>query len=71
MGLSNDTWTTNRNYSIFSRLWDDAVIPTEIDMPTAWTIVQGQRDEIQELEKHLDLAEEARGNAAIRMTSYQ
>ncbi|RVW39464.1 hypothetical protein CK203_101508 [Vitis vinifera] len=50
---------------------DDAVIPTEIDMPTAWTIVQGQRDEIQELEKHLDLAEEARGNAAIRMTSYQ
>ena len=49
----------------------DAVIPTGIDMPIVWTIVQGRRDEIQELERDLDWADEARGNAAIQMASYQ
>ena len=32
----------------------DAVIPTEIGMPTARTTIQGQRDEKQELERQLD-----------------
>ena len=32
----------------------DAIIPTEIGMPTARTIVQGQKDEGQELGRHLD-----------------
>ena len=49
----------------------DAVIPTEIGMPIAQTVIQGQRDEIQELEKHLDQANEARESTAIQMASYQ
>lgn len=49
----------------------EAVIPTEIHMPTAKTIVQGQRNENQELERYLDWADEVRGNATIWMTSYQ
>ena len=32
----------------------DAVIPIEIGMPTARTAIQGQRNEDQELERHLD-----------------
>ena len=32
----------------------DAVIPTKIGMPTTQTIIHGQRDKIQELERHLD-----------------
>lgn len=49
----------------------EAVIPIEIGMSTARTTVQGQRYEYLELERHLDWANEVRGNAAIRMTSYQ
>ena len=49
----------------------DVVIPTEIGMPTTWTIVQDQRDKCQELERHLDWADEVRGSAAIRMASDQ
>ena len=48
----------------------NAVIPMEIGMPIARTVIQGQRDEIQELQRHLDWADEARGNATIRMASY-
>ena len=40
-------------------------------MPTARTVVQGQRDEGQELERHLDWADEVRESTAIRMASYQ
>ena len=43
----------------------EAIIPTEIGMPTAKTTVQGQRDENQELKIHLDQANKLRGNAAI------
>ena len=32
----------------------EAIIPTKIGMPIAKTVVQGQRDENQELERHLD-----------------
>ena len=49
----------------------DAVILTEIGIPTTWMVVQGQRDEKQELERHLDWVDEVRGNAAIWMTLYQ
>ena len=49
----------------------NAIIPTEIDMPTTRMAVQGQRDEIRELERHLDWANKVRGNVVIRMTSYQ
>ena len=49
----------------------DAVILMEIGIPTTWMVVQGQRDEKQELERHLDWVDEVRGNAAIWMTLYQ
>ena len=40
-------------------------------MPTTKTVIQGQRYESRELERHLDWADEARGNVVIRMASYQ
>ncbi|KAL6329139.1 hypothetical protein AAG906_007685 [Vitis piasezkii] len=49
----------------------DAVIPTEVGMPTARTAVQGQRNEDDELARHLDWADEAREAASIRMAAYQ
>ena len=49
----------------------DVVIPTEVGMPTARTAVQGQRNEGDELAKHLDWANEAREAASIRMAAYQ
>ena len=48
----------------------NAVIPTEISIPIARTAVQGQRDEGQELERHLDWANKVRESVTIRMTSY-
>ena len=47
------------------------VIPTEVGMPIARTIVQGQRNEDDELARHLDWANEAREAASIRMAAYQ
>ena len=49
----------------------DAVIPMEVGMLTAHTIVQGQMNEGQELKRYLDWANEVRGTMAIRMASYQ
>ncbi|KAL6339389.1 hypothetical protein AAG906_032918 [Vitis piasezkii] len=49
----------------------EAIIPTEIGMPITKIIVQGQMNENQDLEKHLDWADEVKGNANIWMTSYQ
>ena len=49
----------------------DVVIPTEVGMPTARTAVQGQRNEDDELARHLDWADEAREAASIRMVAYQ
>ena len=43
----------------------DAIILIEIGMPTARITIQGQRNECTELERHLDWADEARGNVAI------
>ncbi|WJZ95388.1 hypothetical protein VitviT2T_014162 [Vitis vinifera] len=49
----------------------DAVIPTEIGMPTIWTVVRGQSDESTELGKNLDCADEVRENASIWMADQQ
>ena len=49
----------------------NVVIPTEVGMPTAWTAVQGQGNEDDELARHLDWADEARKAASIRMAAYQ
>ena len=40
-------------------------------MPTARTVVQGKRNEDEELAKHLDWADKAREAAFIRMAAYQ
>ena len=49
----------------------DAIIPTEIGMLSPRTAVQGQRDEGQELARHLYWENEVRENTSIRMASYQ
>ena len=49
----------------------DKIIPMEIGMPTTQTAMQGQKDENQELGKHLDWEDEVRENASIRMVGYQ
>ncbi|RVW72496.1 hypothetical protein CK203_053209 [Vitis vinifera] len=42
----------------FALVYDiDAIIPTEIGMPTARTVVQGQKKESEELTRHLDWAD--------------
>ena len=43
------------------------VIPTKIGMPTAKTVVQGQRDNDEELLRHMEWIDEIRGNTTIRM----
>ena len=49
----------------------EVVIPTKIGMPTAKTVVQGQRDDNQEIVRQLDWPYEVRRNATIRIASYQ
>ncbi|RVW24435.1 hypothetical protein CK203_093227 [Vitis vinifera] len=49
----------------------DAVIPTEIGLPTIRTDAAKQDDASAELGRNLDLADEVRENAAIRMADYQ
>ena len=49
----------------------DVVIPTEVGTPTARTAIQGQRNEDDELAKHLDWANEAREATSIWMAAYQ
>ncbi|KAL6312785.1 hypothetical protein AAG906_005958 [Vitis piasezkii] len=49
----------------------NVVIPTEVGMPIARTAVQGQRNEDDELARHLDWADEVREAASIRMAAYQ
>ena len=46
------------------------IIPTEISMPTAKTVVQDQRDNDEELIRQLDSANEMWGDSAIWMASY-
>ncbi|RVW94628.1 Gypsy retrotransposon integrase-like protein 1 [Vitis vinifera] len=49
----------------------DAVIPTEIGLPTIRTDVAKQNDANTELGRNLDWADEVRESAAIRMVDYQ
>ncbi|KAL6319224.1 hypothetical protein AAG906_013898 [Vitis piasezkii] len=49
----------------------DAVIPTEIGLPTIRTDAAKQDDASTELGRNLDWADEVRENAAIRMADYQ
>ena len=47
------------------------VIPTEIDIPIAKMVVQGQRYDNEELKRSLDWTDEVWGNATIQMISYR
>ena len=49
----------------------DAVIPTEIGLPTIRTDAAKQSDANMELGKNLDWTDEVRESAAIRMADYQ
>ena len=49
----------------------DAVIPTEIGLPTIRTEAAKQDDANAELGRNLDWADEVRETASIRMTDYQ
>ncbi|RVX00893.1 Transposon Ty3-I Gag-Pol polyprotein [Vitis vinifera] len=49
----------------------DAVIPTEIGLPTIWTDAAKQSDANTELGRNLDWANEVRESAAIRMADNQ
>ncbi|RVW53618.1 Transposon Tf2-8 polyprotein [Vitis vinifera] len=49
----------------------NAVIPTEIGLPTIWTEAAKQDDASTELGRNLDWADEVRESAAIRMADYQ
>ena len=49
----------------------DAVIPTEIGLPTIRTDAAKQNDANTELGRNLDWADEVRESAAIRMADYQ
>ncbi|RVW62616.1 hypothetical protein CK203_059538 [Vitis vinifera] len=70
-GLSNHTRTTNRKHSFRLAYGMDAVIPTEIGLPTIQTDAAKQNDANTELERNLDWADEVRESAAIRMADYQ
>ena len=71
MGLLDHTQKADREYPFALAYGTDAVIPIEVGMPTARTAVQGQRNEYDELARHLDWADEAREAASIRMATYQ
>ncbi|RVW39249.1 Gag-Pol polyprotein [Vitis vinifera] len=49
----------------------DAVIPTEIGLPTIWTEAAKLDDASMEIGRNLDWADEVREKAAIRMADYQ
>ncbi|KAL6319847.1 hypothetical protein AAG906_036916 [Vitis piasezkii] len=49
----------------------DAIIPTEIGLPTIRTEARKQDDANAELGRNLDWADEVRETASIRMTDYQ
>ncbi|RVW65994.1 hypothetical protein CK203_007470 [Vitis vinifera] len=71
VGLSDHTRTTNRKYSFCLTYGMDAVIPTEIGLPTIRTDAAKQKDADTELGRNLDWADEVRESASIRMADYQ
>ena len=48
----------------------EVIIPTEIEMSIAKTVVQDQKDNDEELIRQLDWADENQGVAAIQITFY-
>ncbi|RVW62194.1 hypothetical protein CK203_064421 [Vitis vinifera] len=71
MGLSNHTWTANRKHSLRLAYGMNAVIPTEIGLPTIRTETTKKDDANAELGRNLDWADEVRESTAIRMADYQ
>ncbi|RVW20896.1 hypothetical protein CK203_113695 [Vitis vinifera] len=65
MGLPNNAWMPNRKHLFALAYGMDAVIPMEVGMLTAHTIVQGQMNEGQELKRYLDWANEV-GTLVLR-----
>ena len=67
-------WTTSRRpteASPFAVTYGmEVIIQIEIGMPTIKTIVQGQRDNDEELVRHLDWVDEIWRNTTIWMASY-
>ncbi|RVX09468.1 hypothetical protein CK203_015471 [Vitis vinifera] len=70
-GLPNYTRTANRNTPFALAYGMDAVIPTEVGLPTVRTDATNQDDANAELRRNLDWADEVRESAAIWMTYYQ
>ncbi|RVW35069.1 Pro-Pol polyprotein [Vitis vinifera] len=66
-----NTRTANRKYSFALAYGMDAVIPTEIGLPTIRTEAAKQNDANTEIGRNLDWADEVRESAAIRMADYQ
>ncbi|RVW23209.1 hypothetical protein CK203_099551 [Vitis vinifera] len=62
-----EAYANIKDRDVFKFVWKTS----STGMPTPKIVVQGQRDENQELERHLDWANEEKGNAAIQMASYQ
>ncbi|RVW15697.1 hypothetical protein CK203_075289 [Vitis vinifera] len=71
VGLSNHTRAANRNTPFALTYGMDAVIPTEIGLPTIRTEAAKQDDANAKLGRNLDWADEVRESAAIRMVDYQ
>ena len=62
---------SNRNTLFALAYGMDAVIPTEIGLPTIRTEAGRQDDANAELERNLDWADEVRETASIRIADYQ
>ncbi|RVW25566.1 hypothetical protein CK203_111027 [Vitis vinifera] len=71
VGLSNHTRTPTGNTPFALTYGMDAVIPTEIGLPTIRTDAAKQKDANTELGRNLDWADEVRESASIRMADYQ
>ncbi|RVW12229.1 hypothetical protein CK203_084299 [Vitis vinifera] len=71
VGLPDNAQTTNRKHSFHTRIWNGRSHPQKIGLPMTRTVVQGHRDEDQELGKNLDWADEVRESASIQMAAYQ
>nr|CAN76815.1 hypothetical protein VITISV_044116 [Vitis vinifera] len=66
-----NSYSTPRNTPFALAYGMDAVIPTEIGLPTIRTTAAKQEDANTELGRNLDWADEVRESAAIRMADYQ
>ncbi|KAL6323402.1 hypothetical protein AAG906_038673 [Vitis piasezkii] len=71
VGLSNNTRRPTGNTPFALAYGMDAVIPTEIGLPTIRIEAAKQDDANAELGRNLDWADEVRETASIRMADYQ